>query len=48
MQGGLEILDSFYCEPKEEVIMGLILTKMPLPALSTASKIAASSIKQNS
>ena len=42
----MQLVNSLYCEPKEEVIMGLFLTKTQLPALLPASRIAASSVKK--
>ena len=44
----MQLVNSFYCEPKEEVIMGSFLTKTQLRALLPASRIAVSSVKNNS
>ena len=40
------LVNSLYCEPKEEVILCSFLTKTQLPALLPASRIAASSVKK--
>ena len=40
----MQLVNSIYCEPKKEVIMGSFLTKMQL----SASRIAASSVNKNS
>ena len=42
----MQLVNSLYCEPKEEVIMGSFLAKTQLPALLPASRIAASSVKK--
>ena len=42
----MQLGKSLYCGPKEEVIMGLFLTKTQLLALLTASKFATSSVKK--
>ena len=41
----VQLVNSLYCEPKEEVIMDWFLTKTQLSALLPASRIAASSEK---
>ena len=43
----MQLVSSLYCEPKEEVIMGSLLTKTQVPALLPASRIEASSVKKN-
>lgn len=42
----MPLINSLYCEPNE-VTMGSLLTKMQLPALLPASRIAASSVKNS-
>ena len=42
----MQLVNSFYCELKKEVIMGSFLTETQLPALLPASRIAASSVKK--
>ena len=42
----MQLVNSLYCEPKEEVIMVSFLTKTQLPTLLPASRIAASSVKE--
>ena len=42
----MQLVNSLYCGPKEEVIMGSFLTKTQLPALLPASRIAASSVRE--
>ena len=42
----MQLVNSLYCEPKEEVIMGSFFTKTQLPAFLPASRIAASSVKK--
>ena len=44
----MQLVNSIYCEPKEEVIMSSFLLKTQLPALLPASRIAASSVKKDS
>ena len=41
----VQLVNSLYCEPKEEAIMDWFLTKTQLSALLPASRIAASSEK---
>ena len=43
----MQLVNSLYCEPKEEVIMGSLLAKTQVPALLPASRIEASSVKKN-
>ena len=43
----MQLVNSLYCEPQEEVIMGSLLTKTQLPALLPASRIATSSVKKS-
>ena len=42
----MQLVNSLYMEPKEEFIMGSFLKKSQLPALVTALRIAASSVKK--
>ena len=39
----MQLVNSLYCEPKEAVILGSLLTKTQLPA----SRIATSSVKES-
>ena len=43
----MQLVNSLYCEPKEEVIMGSFLAKTQLLALLPTSTIAASSVKNS-
>ena len=41
-----QLVNSLYCKPKEEVIMGLFLARTQLPVLLPASRFAESSVKK--